>query len=31
MTDEFGSLIYNKKIPRNALKLIYKGTGKNNF
>lgn len=31
MTDAFGSLIYNKKIPRNALKLIYKGTGKNNF
>ena len=31
MTNKYGSIVYNKVIPKEAIKLIHKGSGKNNF
>ena len=30
MYDIFGSIVYSKKIPKDAIKLIYEGTGEDN-
>lgn len=30
MYDGFGSIVYSENIPKDAIKLIYKGTGKDN-